>query len=50
MGRAYYSDAHGYVCDCHYKTDPYDTLCFICQQYVDNMKEDEDGEENNQGE
>jgi hypothetical protein len=44
MGRAYYSDAHGYVCDCRVKDDAYEDLCFICKDRVDTkrLEEEED--------
>lgn len=40
--KAYYSDEHGYVCDCNRRHDDYDTLCPLCQERVDNEQEDDD--------
>lgn len=40
--KAYYSDEHGYVCDCNRHHDDYDTLCPLCQERVDNEQEDDD--------
>lgn len=37
--RAYYSDEHGYVCDCRRTEDPYEMLCWICQEYVDEQED-----------
>jgi hypothetical protein len=39
--RAYYSDEHGYVCDCSRSRDPYEMLCWICQEYVDAQRQEE---------
>ena len=38
QNRNYYSEEHGYVCDCRPSTEPYEQLCWCCQQYVDNLK------------
>jgi len=37
--RAYYSDEHGYVCDCRRSEEPYEMLCHICQEYLDTQEE-----------
>lgn len=37
--RAYYSDEHGYVCDCRRSCEPYEKLCWICQEYLDAQEE-----------
>ena len=42
--KAYYSDEHGYVCDCRRKDDAYEDLCFICREYVDNQRLEEEEE------
>lgn len=36
--RAYYSDEHGYVCDCRKSYEPYEMLCWICQQSIDEQE------------
>ena len=45
QNKAYYSDEHGYVCDCRRSIDDYETLCPNCQDYVDEYREDEEEEE-----
>ena len=42
--RAYYSDEHGYVCDCRRSLDDYETLCWMCKTAVDNQREEDEEE------
>lgn len=37
-----FSEEHGYVCDCLRSTDPYEMLCPICREYVDEHREAEE--------
>jgi hypothetical protein len=43
--KCYYSDEHGYVCDCRRSLDDYETLCWSCKEYVDNQREEEDNDD-----
>lgn len=43
--RCYYSDDHGYVCDCRKRDEPYEQLCPLCQEQVDAEREEEGEEE-----
>lgn len=40
--KCYYSDEHGYVCDCLLHRDGYENLCPMCQQKEDEKEEDND--------
>jgi len=40
--KSYYSEEHGYVCDCRPSVEPYEMLCDLCQQYLE--QEDMDDE------
>lgn len=42
QNRNYYSEEHGYVCDCQPSREPYEQLCWCCQQYQDNIKEEDE--------
>jgi hypothetical protein len=42
--KAYYSDEHGYVCDCRRSMDDYETLCWICKEAVDDQQEEDEEE------
>lgn len=46
QNRSYYSDEHGYVCDCRRSIEPYEQLCPQCQDYVDSERELEEDEDN----
>lgn len=45
QNRVYYDDMFGYVCDCRPSTEPYEKLCYICQQYVDIRREEDEDEQ-----
>ena len=50
--RSYFSDDHGYVCDCRPSTEPYEMLCWCCQQVKEDMDDEtmESTDERGEGE
>lgn len=40
--KAYYSEEHGYVCDCRPSYEKYEDLCWICQERIEEEDEEAD--------